>query len=77
MARQCGYSRAAALITERGATLSHGAIVAREFGIPAVVNVGGCISRLLSGQVLEVGGSKGAVTLTHQRRMIYLQVQRA
>jgi len=60
-----GYSQAAALISERGATLSHGAIVAREFGIPAVVNVAGCISRLHSGQVLEVDGSKGTVTLTH------------
>jgi pyruvate,water dikinase len=60
-----GYSQAAALIAERGATLSHGAIVAREFGIPAVVNVARCISRFQPGQVLEVDGSRGTVTLAH------------
>ena len=59
-----GYTRAAALVAERGATLSHGATIAREFGIPAVVNVAGCISRLQTGQLLEVDGSKGSVTLT-------------
>lgn len=58
-----GYTQAAALVAERGATLSHGAIVAREFGIPAVVNVAGCISRLQTGQLLEVDGSKGSITL--------------
>jgi phosphoenolpyruvate-protein kinase (PTS system EI component) len=60
-----GYIQAAALVAERGAILSHGAIVAREFGIPAVVNVAGCISRLQTGQSIEVDGSKGSVTLTH------------
>jgi pyruvate,water dikinase len=59
-----GYSQAAALVAERGATLSHGAIVAREFGIPAVVNVAGCINRLQPGQVLAVDGSKGTVSPT-------------
>jgi len=59
-----GYTQAAALVAERGATLSHGAIVAREFGIPAVVNVAGCISRLQTGQSIEVDGSKGSVVLT-------------
>ena len=58
-----GYTQAAALVAERGATLSHGAIIAREFGIPAVVNVAGCVSRLLTGQSVEVDGSKGSVTL--------------
>jgi pyruvate,water dikinase len=58
-----GYIQAAALVAERGAILSHGAIVARELGIPAVVNVAGCISRLQTGQFLEVDGSNGSVTL--------------
>lgn len=59
-----GFIRAAALIAERGATLSHGAIVARELGIPAVVNVAGCISQLETGQCVEVDGGRGSIVLT-------------
>ena len=55
------FTRAAALVAERGATLSHGAIVAREFGVPAVVNVAGCTTQLRTGQVVQVDGAKGFV----------------
>lgn len=56
------YARCVGLVAEHGATLSHGAIVAREFGIPAVVNVARCTSRLQTGQMIEVDGSKGSIT---------------
>ncbi len=54
-------AQAAGLIAERGAILSHGAIVAREFALPAVVNVDGAAQRLRNGQQLHVDGSRGSV----------------
>lgn len=54
------FVNAAALVVERGGTLSHGAIVARDFGIPAVSLPDA--TRLIShGQLLRVDGSEGMV----------------
>ena len=55
------FPLAAAVVTEIGGMLSHGAVVAREYGIPAVVNVAGATSRIQTGDLLEVDGSKGEV----------------
>jgi pyruvate,water dikinase len=55
------FLKAAALVTETGGYLSHGAIVAREFGIPAVVNVPGILAQISDGDTLEVDGSRGTV----------------
>ena len=55
------FLRAAALVMEAGGYLSHGAIVAREFGIPAVVNVQGILREVRSGDVLEVDAGGGTV----------------
>jgi pyruvate,water dikinase len=52
------------LVMERGGVLSHGAIVAREFGIPAVVNVQGAMKLIRTGQRVTVNGDKGFVSLT-------------
>lgn len=46
---------------ETGGYLSHGAIVAREFGIPAVVNLPGILAAVASGEALEVDGGRGTV----------------
>ena len=54
---------AGGLVLERGGLLSHGAIVAREFGIPAVVGVEGAFSRIADGVRLRVDGDAGAVML--------------
>ncbi len=49
------------LVVERGGMLSHGAIIAREYGIPAVVGVRGATQRITSGQTLRVDGDAGCV----------------
>lgn len=50
------------LVTTVGSALSHGAIVAREFGLPAVVAVAGATSHIKTGDWLELDGSSGTVT---------------
>jgi phosphohistidine swiveling domain-containing protein len=52
---------AGALVVEMGGPLSHGAIVARELGIPAVVNVANATRALATGTVLIVDGGRGTV----------------
>lgn len=53
----------AAIVTDRGGSLSHAAIVAREFGIPAVVGCGDATRRVRDGQTIDVDGSAGTVAL--------------
>ena len=55
------FLKACALITETGGYLSHGAIVAREFGIPAVANVPGVMTEIRHGEMLEVDATRGSV----------------
>lgn len=57
------FPKAAAIVTDIGAPLSHAAIVAREFGIPAVVGCGNATTVLKTGDLVEVNGSTGSVTL--------------
>ncbi|NET25851.1 MAG: hypothetical protein F6K01_10545 [Okeania sp. SIO1I7] len=53
--------KAKGIIAEVGGQLSHGAIIAREYGIPAVMNVSGAMTRLQDGQKVRVDGYKGTV----------------
>jgi len=55
------FPRAGAVVTDVGAPLSHAAIVAREFGIPAVVGCGDATTRLHSGDRVRVDGGNGTV----------------
>ncbi len=57
------FPRAAAVITDVGAPLSHAAIVARELGIPAVVGCGDATMRLHTGDLVRVNGGLGTVEL--------------
>jgi pyruvate,water dikinase len=57
------FSMASAVVTDIGGPLSHGSIVAREFGIPAVMGTGIATKRIRSGQMLLVDGNEGTVTL--------------
>jgi pyruvate,water dikinase len=56
------FPKAAAIITDLGAPLSHAAIVARELGIPAVVGCGSATTKLKTGDYVIVNGSIGVVT---------------
>jgi pyruvate,water dikinase len=60
------FPRAAAVVTDVGAPLSHAAIVARELGIPAVVGCGNATMRLHTGDRVRVDGSHGTVEVLHQ-----------
>jgi len=55
------FPKAAAVITDVGAPLSHAAIVARELGIPAVVGCGNAMMRLKTGDRVRVDGARGIV----------------
>ena len=57
------FPRAAAIITDIGAPLSHAAIIARELGIPAVVGTGSATMKLRTGNKVRVNGSQGTVEL--------------
>ncbi len=57
------FPSAVAVVVERGSVLSHSAIVAREFGIPCVVGIRDALARLRDGQLVEVDGSAGTLTL--------------
>jgi pyruvate,water dikinase len=57
------FPRAAAVVTDVGAPLSHAAIVARELGIPAVVGCGDATMRLKTGDRVRVDGTAGTVEL--------------
>jgi pyruvate,water dikinase len=57
------FPRAAAVVTDVGAPLSHAAIVARELGIPAVVGCGSATTRLRTGDLVRVDGGRGTVEM--------------
>jgi pyruvate,water dikinase len=57
------FPRAAAIVTDIGAPLSHAAIVARELGIPAVVGCGNATMILKTGDRVRVNGGKGLVEI--------------
>lgn len=57
------FPRAAAIVTDVGAPLSHAAIVARELGIPAVVGCGDATAKLQTGDRVLVDGGQGIVKI--------------
>lgn len=57
------FAVAAAVVTDVGGILSHSAVVAREYGIPAVVATGMATTLLSNGQLVEVDGTAGTVTI--------------
>ncbi len=57
------FLSAAAIVMDMGGVLSHGSIVAREYGIPAVVNVGPASAIIRTGQLIEVDGTRGTVRI--------------
>ena len=57
------FYQASGVITESGGALSHGAVTARELGLPAVMAIRGVMQRLENGQKVRVDGSAGTVSL--------------
>ncbi len=57
------FLHAAGLVMERGGILSHGAVVAREYGVPAVANIPNATRRIVDGQMLEVDGNQGTILI--------------
>ncbi len=62
------FGCAAAVVTNVGGMMSHTAIVAREFGVPAVVNTVTATQRLKDGQLVEVDGGAGTVRIIDAAR---------
>jgi pyruvate,water dikinase len=58
------FARAAAVVTDVGSPASHASIIAREYGIPAVVGTGDGTSRILDGELVTVDGGAGLVIRT-------------
>jgi len=61
------FTLAGAIVTDMGNYLSHGAIVARELGIPAVGNLLDATSRIRNGEIIEVDGDSGLVILSREK----------
>ena len=57
------FMHAAGLVMERGGLLSHGAVVAREYGVPAVASIANATKNLVEGQMIQVDGNKGTVSI--------------
>jgi pyruvate,water dikinase len=57
------FSLAAGLVTEAGGLMTHGAVVAREYGIPAVVGVDGATQKIKDGQFIRIDGRTGSISL--------------
>ena len=61
------FLKASAIIVETGGYLSHGSIVAREYGLPAVVNIAGIMNVLQDGDVVLVNGDEGMISLVSKK----------
>jgi pyruvate,water dikinase len=57
------FQKIAGAVSDIGGSMSHAAIVAREFSLPAVVGTGTATSRIKDGQRIRVDGGRGIVTI--------------
>ena len=57
------FPLAAGLVTEVGGLMTHGAVVAREYGIPAVVGLENATRKIRDGQKIRVDGTRGFVKI--------------
>jgi phosphohistidine swiveling domain-containing protein len=63
------FATASAIVTDSGGVLSHSAVVAREYRIPAVVGTGNATTTFKDGQLLEVDGNAGIVRLVVEEQV--------
>ncbi len=54
------------LVTEVGGLMTHGAVIAREYGLPAVVNVGNATKLIYDGQKIRVNGTEGYIEILYK-----------
>lgn len=59
------FPLASALVTDIGGLLAHGSIIAREYGIPAVLGLGDATRKISTGDMLTVDGNQGTVHIHH------------
>ena len=57
------FASISAVVTDAGGVLSHAAVVAREYGIPAVLGTGNATKVIKDGQIVEVDGEAGIVLI--------------
>ena len=62
------FATASAIVTDSGGVLSHSAVVAREYRIPAVVGTGNATATFRDGQLIEVDGNTGTVRLLSENQ---------
>ena len=63
------FQKIAAAVSDIGGSMSHMAIVAREYGLPAVVGTGSATQRIRTGQRLRVDGGRGIVTILDEEEV--------
>lgn len=63
------FQKIAAAVSDIGGSMSHMAIVAREYGLPAVVGTGSATQRIRTGQMIRVDGGRGVVTILDDVRV--------
>ena len=56
------------MVVERGSMLSHTAITGRKFGIPTIVSVPGVTRRIKNGDMIEIDGGRGTITVIEEAR---------
>jgi len=61
------FSLASGLVTELGGLLSHGAVVAREYGLPCIVNVPGATKKIETGEMLQINANEGKVIICSEK----------
>jgi rifampicin phosphotransferase len=63
------FLTAAGLVTDIGGQLSHGSVIAREYGLPAVVNVASATKIIHTGDLIQVDGDTGRVSIVAHERV--------
>lgn len=64
------FAHAVGLVTDMGSILAHGSIVAREYGIPAVLGVGNGTQRIKHGQTITIDGDAGTVIIHEDEEQV-------
>ncbi len=57
------FARLAGLVVERGGVLSHSAVVAREYRVPAIAGIANIVAEIREGEIVEVDGNRGVVSI--------------